>query len=89
MQLNVYSVVWAGVDSVSRANCAPSRLKLGNSAQQFHEQKSPSVHPEIGWLCEGFVIHALCGGVQTHPSKGNPLLTRLSFLFELVVVKLI
>lgn len=86
MQLNMYIVICAGVDFVSRANGAFSRLKLGNSAQQFHKQRSPSVHPEIGWLYEGFVVHALCGVVQTHPSNGNPLLTRLSFLFELLLL---
>lgn len=39
------------------------------------------------WLAyEEFVFHALCGVVQTHPSNGNPLLTRLSFLFELLLL---
>lgn len=59
---------------------------MGGSAQPFHQQNSPFVQPDVGWLWEERVFHALSGVVQTHPSDGNPLLPRLSFLFELLLL---
>lgn len=62
------------------------KVKVGELCTAISLAKCPFVHPDMGWLHEEFVFHVLCRVVQTHPFNGNPLLARLSFLFELLLL---